>query len=287
VVDTKPDQANQAQDLTDEISSRTLHLMGLLGQVGPTGRLRAEGRDKIAQVLAFLPLMQKVVDRTSKKRELVVLECASGKGHLSLLMNQILSETLDREVYWVGVDSSARLVGRCRSIADSMGFENVEYHRSRIADFTDERDIAVLTALHACDTATDEALVKGLELSCRHMLLVPCCQREVAKQLAGCGDPRLLPMIGNYTHRKILGSILTDSLRRLVLEAFGYEVDVFEYVSVRRTEKNMMIRATSGIAPRRESWDLLLDTINTLGLRLTLVQLLADRDLSPAFDQPP
>ncbi len=257
--------------------------MRLLGHTGSQGSLREVGRDKLAQVVAFLPLLKDVLARTGRRTRLNVLECACGKGHLSLLLNQMLSEAVGRDVHWIGIDSSSVLIGKCRAIAESMGFTNVEYHRSSILDYEDDRPIPVLIALHACDTATDEAIVKALQLGCRFVFLVPCCQREVSNQLRAIRDPRYLPMIGNYTHRKILGTLLTDSLRRLALESFGYETDVFEYVSVRRTEKNIMMRAVRGTRIRRESWELFRTTLDDLHLDLTLDRLLRERGIRPSF----
>ena len=279
--------APRGAQLPKDVSEKTLRLVRLLGQTDPSGCLKEDGRDKLAQVLAFLPLMRNVLARTSRRKTLNILECACGKGHLSLLLNQMLLETVRRDVRWIGIDSSARLAGKCRSIAEVMGYANVEFHRSRIADYRDDREISVLTALHACDTATDEALVKGLELECRYIFLVPCCQREIANQLVTSRDPRLVPLIENYTHRKLLGAMLTDALRRLILESFGYNVDIFEYVSVRRTEKNVMIRATYGKVPSERSWGLYLTTLGELGLDSALQRLLTDKGMAPPFSRRP
>jgi SAM-dependent methyltransferase len=266
----------------EKLSPATVRLMSMLGQVDAENYLRPEGRDKIAQVMSFLPLMEKVLSVTSKRKPLSILECACGKGHLSLLLNQILMERYDRELLFIGIDSSERLVEKCRRIAGDMGYGNVEYHVSTIADF-DSEGIDMLLSLHACDTATDESLVKGLELGCRFVFLVPCCQSELSRQLTEVEQPLYLPMTGNYTHRKILGSLLTDSLRRLVLEAFGYKVDVFEYVSVRRTEKNIMMRAVRGSKPDADSWRLFLKILSDLNLEMRLERMMEDRGLRPEF----
>jgi hypothetical protein len=268
------------------LSPETKRLMALLGHTNSKGELRKEGRDKIAQVLAFLPVMKKVVKHTSKRKPMTVLECASGKGHLSLVLNQILTETIDRNINWVGIDSSSRLISKCRLVARQMGFANVEYRMSRILDYVENRPVDAVLALHACDTATDEALVKGLEIGARHILLVPCCHREISSQLAHVSHPALEALIGNYTHRKIVGSLITDAMRRLALESFGYKVDIFEYVSVRKTEKNVMIRAELGALPDPRSWELYKAALAELGVDLTLDRLLAQRGLRPDFTTP-
>ena len=269
----------------EEFSGRTRELMALLGHSNSKGELRKDGRDKMAQVLAFIPLWVKVLRKTSRRRTLRVLECASGKGHLSLLLNQIISEISDREIQWIGIDTSARLVGRCRSIAKQMGYGNVEYRVSRIMDFSTEDPVDVLISLHACDTATDEALVKALELSVRQLFLVPCCQREVLVQISKTRGTLLLPLLQDPTHRRMLSALLTDAFRRLVLESFGYEVDIFEYVSVRKTEKNLMIRGERGKLPDEGSWELYKRVRDELQLELTLDGLLGEKGLSPSFNQ--
>ena len=269
----------------EEFSGRTRELMALLGHTNSKGELRKDGRDKMAQVLAFIPLWVKVLRKTSRRRTLRVLECASGRGHLSLLLNQIISEISDREIQWIGIDTSARLVGRCRSIAKQMGYGNVEYRVSRIMDFSAEDPVDVLISLHACDTATDEALVKALELSVRQLFLVPCCQREVLVQISKTRGTLLLPLLQDPTHRRMLSALLTDAFRRLVLESFGYEVDIFEYVSVRKTEKNLMIRGERGKLPDEGSWELYKRVRDELQLELTLDGLLGEKGLSPSFNQ--
>jgi SAM-dependent methyltransferase len=259
--------------------------MSLLGHTNSKGELRKDGRDKMAQVLAFIPLWVKVLRKTSRRRTLRVLECASGKGHLSLLLNQIISETSDRDIQWIGIDTSARLIGRCRSIAKQMGYGNVEYRVSRILDFSTDDPVDVLISLHACDTATDEALVKALELSVRQLFLVPCCQREVLLQISKAEAPLLLPLLQDPTHRRMFSTLLTDAMRRLVLESFGYEVDIFEYVSVRKTEKNLMIRGERGKLPDEGSWELYRRVRDELQLELTVDRLLGEKGLSPSFNQ--
>ncbi len=266
-----------------ELSEQTRKLMSLLGHTNSKGELRKDGRDKIAQVLAFVPLWVKVLRKTSRRRTLQVLECASGKGHLSLLLNQIISEMSDREIRWTGIDTSARLVATCRSIAEQMGYANVEYEVSRIMDFSTDDPVDVLISLHACDTATDEALVKAIEFSVRQVFLVPCCQREVLVQISKAQVPLLLPLTQDPTHRRMFSTLLTDALRRLVLESFGYEVDIFEYVSVRNTEKNLMIRGEHGKLPDEGSWGLYNRVRSKLGLELTLDRLLGERGLKPSF----
>lgn len=269
----------------EEFSERTRELMSLLGHTNSKGELRKDGRDKMAQVLAFIPLWVKVLRKTSRRRTLRVLECASGKGHLSLLLNQIISETSDRDIQWIGIDTSARLIGRCRSIAKQMGYGNVEYRVSRILDFSTDDPVDVLISLHACDTATDEALVKALELSVRQLFLVPCCQREVLAQISKAEAPLLLPLLQDPTHRRMFSTLLTDAMRRLVLESFGYEVDIFEYVSVRKTEKNLMIRGERGKLPDEGSWELYRRVRDELELELTVDRLLGEKGLSPSFNR--
>ena len=277
---SEPDAHLQLQYEPSQAMRRLLALLGLSTQ---EGALREEGRDKLAQVLAMAPLVEKAVRGIGRRRDVVIVECASGKGHLSLILNQMLSEGMDRRIQWIGIDHSERLINRSRSIAEEMGFDNVEFHVSKIADFQTDRDVSILLALHACDTATDEAVVKAIELKARYAFFVPCCQREIPVQLKSVRARILEPLTENYTHRRLLGSILTDSLRRLVLESFGYEVDVFEYVSVRRTEKNVMIRAARGAVPSYRSWSLFKETLRSLGLEMTLERLLDEKGMQPVF----
>ena len=121
----------------------------------------------------------------------------------------------------------------------------MRFYESNIISFEPEQPVNIVCALHACDTATDEAIAKGIRLSSRFILAAPCCQRQVVKQVSRVS--RKVPQIKSLVEAKVtkeyIGVALTETLRKLALESFGYKVDLFEFVSSKYTPKNIMLRA--------------------------------------------
>jgi hypothetical protein len=174
------------------------------------------------------------------KRKLTILDCGCGKSYLSFALNAYLSRERDRKCMVYGVDANRERIRQAKALQERAGFSNMLFQAEPVRAFRPPEPIDLLLSLHACDTATDEAIAKGLEVSARAMLIVPCCHRELRVQMR---DHPLQPLAG---HGAVLGraaDALTDGLRALALEAAGYETRVTEYVSPLCTPKNLLLRA--------------------------------------------
>jgi SAM-dependent methyltransferase len=176
-----------------------------------------------------------------------VVDAGCGKAYMSLALVAYGRETGTR-VELVGLDSNRDVVGTVRGIAERLGYDEATFQATTIEKYETADRVDLLVSLHACDTASDEAIAAGVRLDADAIVVVPCCHRELAAQLAG-REPDALLRRGLLLGRQ--ADLLTDALRASALEALGYHVDVIEFVSAEHTAKNLMIRAVRAPSPRR------------------------------------
>src|SRR3954449_8346631 len=139
----------------------------------------------------------------------------------------------------VGLDTNPSVIETVRAIASELGYDEARFEATAIADWESSDPVDLLVSLHACDTATDEAIAAGVRLGAEAIVVAPCCHPELAAQIAGQKDALL-------RHGLLLGrqaDLVTDALRAAALEQLGYRVDVIEFVSAEHTAKNVMLRA--------------------------------------------
>jgi hypothetical protein len=165
----------------------------------------------------------------------------SGKGYLTFAAYDYFRNTRNIDVELSGVDTKEELVGLCNDIAKASEFENLKFVHGSIGDF-DLKDADVLIALHACNTATDDAIFKGIKAKAALIVCAPCCHQEIRPQIKA---PEFLG--GIFRHGVMLereAETLTDGLRALLLEKSGYTTKLFEFISTEHTPKNNMIVGT-------------------------------------------
>lgn len=219
-------------------------LLRAIGLATVAGEIRAEKRRKFNQVNRFVELVAPLLERGPKRR-LVFLDCGCGKSYLSFVLNYYVTEKLKRRCEFWGIDANPERVRQAEALRDALGYQNMQFVTARVAAFRPPEPPDGVLSLHACDTATDEAIAKGIELGARFILAVPCCQCELLHQMreveASARPLQAITRHGVYGAR--FADLLTDGLRTLALEAAGYEVSVVEYVSPEDTPKNIMLRA--------------------------------------------
>lgn len=229
--------SQDAQILTPEEFQEILRPIKL---VNPGGDFYREREKKFHETLAFITHILILSRSVTKKRTLVLLDCGCGRSYLSFILNAVLRK-LNREAYFIGVDGQPDLIDACREVQGELGYDNMEFHAGEIHRVSPSRPPDIVYALHACDTATDEAVAVGVRLRARGVVVVPCCQRFVRRNLKG-GHP--LCMLSRHSvFKDQLTVMLTEGARVLALEAAGYKVKVITFVSSRYTPKNLMIRA--------------------------------------------
>ena len=203
----------------------------------PLFRATKISRDKERQVQHYVELLRTLP--LWDRERIRVVDAGCGKAYMSLALVAYGREVGTR-VELVGLDSNPSVIDTVRGVADALGYDEASFEATAIADYASDAPIDLLVSLHACDTATDEAIAAGVRLGAEAIVVVPCCHHELAAQIAAGGKDALL------RHGLLLGrqaDLVTDALRASALEQLGYRVDVIEFISAEHTAKNVMLRA--------------------------------------------
>jgi len=210
--------------------------------MGPNGRQDERQKKKLEEIAGFSHLIIRKFGELFPDGGATVLECSCGKSYLGLVLNKLAENDFKEPFRFVGVDINPEVIERSGKAAETLGMSNIEFVASRTINFDPgDKKIDVVLALHACDTATDEAIAKGIKLGARLVMVVPCCQNQLRGQLRGGHSLEAMSQFGPI--RFHLANILTESLRALFLRAAGYFVEMDEIVSPRVTPKNLCIAA--------------------------------------------
>ncbi len=234
-----------------------------LGIMNEEGRVLASSRDKFVQVNRFLEMISDLLSSTpNSPMEIVDFGC--GKAYLSFALYEWLAIHQDRQVSIKGVDIQQELMRKNQELADSLGFKGISFHVGDIQSFPCS-PVDMVICLHACDTATDDAILQGVKMNAQWILAAPCCQHDLYDQ---CKTPGLKFIWKHGILKERLSSLLTDAFRTLYLEAMGYAVQVVEFVDSRHSPKNILLRATKSKAGFQEKkWKELLDQAHQMELK--------------------
>ncbi len=211
----------------------------------PLFKATRSSRDKERQVQHYVELLRPLP--LWRRDRITVVDAGCGKAYMSLALVAYGREVGTR-VELVGVDSNAQVIASVRAIAEELGYDEARFEHSTIAELEGVENVDMLVSLHACDTATDEAIAAGVRLGAEAVVVAPCCQHELAAQLSAKPKDALL------RHGLLLGrqaDLLTDALRTSMLELHGYHVDVIDFVASEHTAKNVMLRAERSPSPAR------------------------------------
>jgi Methyltransferase domain len=240
-----------------------------LGVMTPEGKVRARQHGKFRQVNRFLEL----VDDVLPPRPLRIVDFGSGKSYLTFALYHLLAVERGLDVEVVGLDLKEDVIERCSALAVRLGYERLRFEVGDIALFEGE-PADVVVSLHACDTATDDALARAVEWGAEVILAVPCCQHELNGQLR---DDGLAPLLGHGILRERFAALATDAARAQLLEAVGYRTQVVEFVDLEHTAKNVLIRAVRKGGGDAEALRLYRAFKEQLGIDPALERALHDR----------
>jgi hypothetical protein len=207
------------------------------------GKLNADSRRKLKQVQHLSRLMAPFLERTLADRgRLNVVDVGAGKSYLGFILYDLFLRT-HPESRLISIESRPELVEKSRLLARESGFDRMDFIPASISDAVISTPVDFVCALHACDTATDDAILFGLKHEARGFALVPCCQAEIAAQLEQLPSHELSPLARHPIHRREFGSHLTNVIRCLFLSSQGYQVTVTELVGWEHSLKNELILA--------------------------------------------
>jgi len=241
---SRPEPAESIKALWPSANpENSVPLLKALHILTPDGRLNADSRRKLKQVLHLVQLLRPALQALlAEKDSPVLVDLGSGKSYLGFILYDLIIGPSGRgHIY--GVESRTELVERSRALAADSGFERMQFLAQPIAEanLTDAR-ADMVTALHACDTATDDAIRFALRHDARFVALIPCCQAEIARLLQKTTGP-LDQLWRHPIQRHEFGAHLTNVIRGLHLETQGYKVRVTELVGLEHSLKNELILA--------------------------------------------
>lgn len=216
--------------------------LNLLGITSREGNVKADKYDKFRQLDKFIEILDSLVRSASvaAKDKVKIIDMGSGKSYLSFAMYDYFANSLKKHTDVLGIEQREDLVKVSNDAARKCGYDGLKFVKREIDKFKFEKtDIAV--ALHACDIATDDAIKSAVDADAEIIILAPCCQKYLRKQMR---IPDELKGIFKYgIHEERLAVMLTDGLRAMMLEYFGYSAKVFEFISTEHTARNTMITA--------------------------------------------
>ena len=235
-------------------------LLRALGIADGSGAIRASRRGKYDQVNEFLKVVDEVVspDVRASAAPFTVVDCGCGKAYLTLALYHYLAYALKmQDVRVVGVDRRADVVAAARKtaaeldVAGNVKFVEADLGGVSLSDVADGDRVDMVISLHACDTATDEALAKGVEWKARYVLAAPCCQHELQKALSAGRDAggEFAALLRQPILRERLCDILTDSFRAAIMRVLGFRTQVVEFVDAEATARNIMLKCEYGVKP--------------------------------------
>lgn len=243
------------------------------------GKLNQDSRRKLKQVYHLFQFIEKLLlDLPERDGGVTMADHGAGKSYLGFIVYDLFFKTQSAgHIY--GIETRAELVEKSRELARRLGFDRMSFLNLSVAESTSADEmpaqIDVVTALHACDTATDDAIAFGLQKKARCMVLVPCCQAEVARHLSGnkalsLSRTPLAELWRHPLHTREMGSQITNVLRCLYLEAWGYQVTVTELVGWEHSMKNELIIAKYTGQERRSAAERLTAILDQFGLSALL-----------------
>lgn len=240
------------------------------------GKLNQDSRRKLKQVNHLYQFIEPLLKEVQLDHAGITLaDHGAGKSYLGFILYDLFFKYQDDSSHIFGIETRDELVQKSRALAHKLEFTGMSFLNLSVAEsiYSDSlpATVDIVTALHACNTATDDAIVFALKKNARFIVLVPCCQAEVAAVLrknkaASLGSNSLSELWRHPLHTHEFGSLITNVLRCLQLEAHGYQVNVTELVGWEHSMKNELIIASYKDLPRRRPSERLNELLDSLGL---------------------
>jgi len=209
-----------------------------IGVMTARGQVRAPAHDKFRQINRYLEFVNDIYSELPAVGTLSVVDFGCGKSSLTFALHHLLTKVHGRDVRIVGLDRQPEVIRTCSDLAAQLDLQGLEFRVGEIAAHQAAGAVDLAVSLHACDTATDDALARAVGWNARVIFAVPCCQHEIAQNMTA---PSALLEHGILKER--FAAITTDSLRAAALEAVGYRTQVIEFIDLEHTPKNVLIRA--------------------------------------------
>lgn len=218
-----------------------------LGITDAQGKVCKNSHDKFRQINKYIEILDGLIRQLPIRECLRIVDMGAGKGYLTFALYDYVTNSLKLKTQITGVEFRADLVRQSNDIAKAAGFDGLDFVQGSIADYDCTGADAVI-ALHACDTATDDAIFKAITAGSALIVVAPCCHKQIRGGMdKNAGKPlEFLMKYGTYVER--IAEMVTDGMRSQLLELSGYRTNLFEFISDAHTPKNVMIVATKSEA---------------------------------------
>jgi SAM-dependent methyltransferase len=246
-----------------------------IGVMTAAGKVKASKQAKFRQINRFLELVADVIPHLPPNGPLKIVDFGSGKSYLTFALYHLLAVIQQRDVQILGLDRRADVIADCTRIAAKLHCRGLEFRVGEIGNEPAEGHVDLAVSLHACDTATDDALARAVAWQASVILAVPCCQHELAPKIQRVD---LAPLHQQGILHAQFASLATDALRAQALEACGYKTQVVEFIDLEHTAKNLLLRAVRRDERRSEA--AAADAYRAFKHSLGLDEIAADRILA-------
>ena len=258
---TSPSFKNKPPKEHDQPKTKRAKLgkyLTLLGVCDQQGNVIPKMADKFKQINKYLEIVEAQLKYIDTKNSLSIVDMGSGKGYLTFALYDYLVNQKKIDADITGIEHRKELVNFCNKTAKECGFEKLEFKQQSIQEFDEKVD--VLIALHACDTATDDAIHKGLVANAQLIITAPCCHKQIRQHVKGKEQESPILKYGIFKERQF--EMVTDTIRALLMEKHQYNTNIFEFISNEHTRKNvMLVGVKSNKKPNTEDIDLKINAI--------------------------
>jgi 2-polyprenyl-3-methyl-5-hydroxy-6-metoxy-1,4-benzoquinol methylase len=247
------DHDHQKKRLIRPVGQNYLQALGIADD---KGQVLKAAQDKYKQINKYIEILDSLIKNRPVGSLKKIIDMGSGKGYLTFALADYL-QTQKIAANVIGVEIRDDLVKLCNDIAASSKLDHLKFQQGTIADF-DATGANVLIALHACDTATDDAIAKGIQAGADVIVVAPCCHKQIRRNMEQGKTPAELDFLlrhGIFMERQ--AEMVTDGLRALILEYCGYTTKVFEFISDAHTPKNVMIVGVKSVTKSKKEAELL------------------------------
>ena len=223
------------------IESKGKHYLTELRITDESGKVYNATQDKYKQINHYIEILSTLLKELPTHDRLKVVDMGAGKGYLTFALYDYLTNVLKVKTEATGVEYRQDLVELCNQIAQNSSFDGLHFVQGSIQDY-DSKGANVLIALHACDTATDDAIAKGISAGADLIVVAPCCHKQIRREIEQHKHKNELDYLtrhGIFMERQ--AEMVTDGIRALILEYFGYSVKVIDFISDAHTPKNVML----------------------------------------------
>ena len=210
------------------------------------GNVYKNAQDKYKQINHYVEILNSLIKEIPKEKLKKVVDMGSGKGYLTFALYDYLTNVLQLNPSVVGVEFRPDMVELCNNIAQKTGFSDLQFVEGTIEDY-DSKNTNILIALHACDTATDDAIYKGITAQADLIVVAPCCHKQIRREMEKnktSNNLDFLTKYGIFLERQ--AEMVTDGMRAMILEYFGYKTKVFQFISDAHTPKNVLVVGIKG-----------------------------------------